>query len=88
MEILYGLPFPCAMEPEPLEPDRHSPVPNEGRARYWAAYRRGVQRGVCGSAAVPDVEHDRWVSMPADQQHDERDGYVDGLRFGQLLVKI
>jgi hypothetical protein len=26
--------------------------------------------------------------MPADQTHDERDGYVDGLRFGQLLVKI
>ena len=76
------------MEPEPLEPDRLSPVPDEGRTRYWAAYRRGVQRGVCGSAGVPEVEHDRWVSMSADHQHDEHDGYVDGLRFGQRLVKI
>jgi hypothetical protein len=73
---------------KPHEPEPSSPVPDEGRERYWAAYRRGVQRGVCGSFGVPDAEHDRWVSMHADQQNDERDGYAEGLRFGQFLVKI
>jgi hypothetical protein len=84
--ILHG--FAVSVRRKPHEPDRPSPVPEEGRARYWAAYRRGVQREVCGSFGVPDAERDRWISMHADQTNDERDGYAEGLRFGQLLVKI
>jgi hypothetical protein len=76
------------MEPKPHEAKPSSPTPAERRARYWAAYRRGVQRGVCGSVAVPDAEHQRWLASPAHHLIVEQTGYTDGVRFGESLVRI
>lgn len=57
------------------------------RSRYWAAYRRGVQRGVCGPRIVPNVEH-VWRLRASSASHPEDyAGYVDGLKFAEDLLK-
>jgi hypothetical protein len=52
--------------------------------RYWAGFRRGVQRGVCGARLVPNIEHEWRMSTETDR--DEFAGYGAGLEFAKELL--
>jgi hypothetical protein len=60
------------------------PSPSVKSPRYWAGFRRGVQRGVCGARLVPNIEHESRMFTETDP--DEFAGYGDGLEFAKELL--